>query len=214
VKTKFVVVVVALSGWVVAGILAWRLSHQPDRAAPYVDEASVYPGKTLAPPPPDGGHQPSSASRSVIINGQRLSDQDVQTLEQTGQARVADGNYWYDPMTGGWGQTGGPCAGIVLAGLHLGGPLRADASSGDTGVFINGRELHRVDVARLMQVVPVFRGRYWMDAQGNFGYEGQPASGNIVVAAAAAAQANGGGGVRREGILSTYDKTGVAVFGY
>jgi hypothetical protein len=88
--------------------------------------------------------------------------------------------------------------------------LREDASHGDTGVFINGRQLHRVDVARLMQLGPVNKGRCWMDAQGNIGLEGQPAFGNVWVAAARAQ-----GGVRKkEGILSTYDKTGIAVFGY
>ena len=60
-----------------------------------------------------------------------------------------------------------------------------------------------------MQLGPVYPGRNWMDAQGNVGLEGGPALVNIWVAA----QARSGGG-RREGILSTYDKTGVAVFGY
>jgi hypothetical protein len=99
-----------------------------------------------------------------------------------------------------------------MAGLSLGGPLRADASNGDTGVFINGRQLHQVDVARLTQIGPVYQARCWMDAQGNIGLEGQPAFGNVWVAAAQVY--GGGGGGKKEGILSTYDKTGVAVFGY
>jgi hypothetical protein len=151
-----------------------------------------------------------TSSRSVIINGIRLGDQDLESLERAYRVRIRDGYYWYDRMNGSWGKQGGPTEGFILAGLNLGGPLRADASNGDTGVFINGRQLHRVDVARLQQIWPVYRSRCWMDAYGNIGLEGQPAFGNVWVAAAQAQ----GGGREREGILSTYDKTGVAVIGY
>ena len=180
----------------------------------------VAPGKTTAgtgndvsPPvqqkPTAQAIKPAS-SRSVIINGKRLGDQDLENFERTFRVRIGDGNYWYDRMNGSWGKQGGPAEGFILAGLNLGGPLREDASHGDTGVFINGRQLHRVDVARLMQIGPVYRSRCWMDAYGNIGLEGQPAFGNVWVAAAQAS----GGGRKREGILSTYDKTGVAVIGY
>ena len=49
-------------------------------------------------------------------------------------------------------------------------------------------------------------GRYWLDAAGNCGIENGPLLGNLWVLA-------GSAGVKREGILSTYDKTGVAVIG-
>jgi hypothetical protein len=70
--------------------------------------------------------------------------------------------------------------------------LRADASNGTTGVFINGRRLPILDYVRLAnyvhsQLVP---GRYWLDASGNFGYEHGPVMGNINIVAM---QANGGG---------------------
>jgi hypothetical protein len=95
--------------------------------------------------------------------------------------------------------------------LDLGGPLKAKASNGTTGVFINGRELHVVDVLRLQQITRVIPGRYWCDAYGNIGFEGGPVLVNLW-ALAAAANARGGG-VKREGILSTYDKTGAVVIG-
>ena len=148
------------------------------------------------------------ATRSVVINGVRLDDRTVQQIEQAYRVRVVDGDYWYDPATGAWGQRGGPAAGLILAGLRIGGPLRADASGGGTGVFVNGRELHPIDVQRLQQIGqgPVPLGRYWMDASGNYGYEGGPALGNLWALASQT-------GAPREGILSTYDKTGVAVIG-
>jgi hypothetical protein len=58
------------------------------------------------------------------------------------------------------------------AGLEFGGPI-----PGGTGVFINGRELHPLDVAGRSQIVPVLRGRYWVDGNGNFGVEGGPPAG-------------------------------------
>src|SRR2546422_5000638 len=63
-----------------------------------------------------------------------------------------------------------------------------------------------LDVNRLQQVTPVYRGSYWMDASGNFGLVNGPMLGNIW----ALSQRSGG---RREGILSTYDKTGAVVIG-
>ena len=145
----------------------------------------------------------------IFINEQGLTPQQVQELQAIYGGVGQPGRYWYDRMNGSWGRQGGPTEGFIMAGLNLGGPLREDASNGDTGVFINGRQLHRVDVARLSQLGPVYQGRCWMDAQGNIGLEGQPAFGNVWVAARALV-----GGGRKEGILSTYDKTGVAVFGH
>jgi hypothetical protein len=120
-----------------------------------------------------------SQQRQVLINRVRIPDQTLTALEQQWNTRVPDGRYWYDSFSGAWGMEGGPTAGWIPAGLQLGGPLRADASSGNTGVFVNGRELHLQDVAALMQIMPVYRGRWWVDAQGNFGAEGGPVLGNL-----------------------------------
>lgn len=145
--------------------------------------------------------------RSVIINGQPLSDQEIRTLEQMYRVRLQPGDFWYDRITGAWGVRGGRTAGFILPGLNLGGPMPEDASAGNTGVFINGRQLPLQDVVLLQQIVPmVLPGRYWLDAQGNFGLEGGPPLGNIWALVRSS-------GVKREGILSTYDKTGAVVIG-
>jgi hypothetical protein len=120
-----------------------------------------------------------SQQRQVLINRVRVPDQTLTALEQQWNTKVPDGHYWYDSFSGAWGMEGGPTAGWIPAGLQLGGPLRADASGGNTGVFVNGRELHFQDVAGLMQIMPVYRGRWWVDAQGNFGAEGGPVLGNL-----------------------------------
>lgn len=63
-----------------------------------------------------------------------------------------------------------------------------------TGVFINGRELHPVDVMGLQQLVgAVWPGRWWVDGYGNDGPEGGGPMGNLM-AIARARQASGQGG--------------------
>jgi hypothetical protein len=158
--------------------------------------------------------QVNAASAAIVIcNGQRLPDETVRALEQGYHVRVRPGIYWYDRMTGAWGFWGGAVAGVIAPGLNLGGPLAENASNGNTGIFINGRQLHQRDVWVLRQIMIPLPGRYWMNASGTFGYVGGPPIGNVYWLAAAASRRSGGN-VRRQGILSTYDKTGVAVFGY
>jgi hypothetical protein len=155
----------------------------------------------------------AAASSVVFCNGQRLADETVLALERGYHVRVRPGAYWYDRMTGAWGYWGGPVAGVIMPGLNLGGPLAENASNGNTGIFINGRQLHQRDVWVLRQIMMPLPGRYWMNAAGTFGAVGGPPISNIYWLAAAASRRSGGG-VRRQGILSTYDRTGVAVFGY
>ena len=137
----------------------------------------------------------SDESRDVSVNDVKVDDEQVLGLERMYRTHVQNGAYWYDRMTGAWGAMRGPTLGFILPGLALGGTLRADASNGDTGVFINGRELHRIDVHGLMQLGAVYPGRYWVDAYGNFGFEGGAALGNLwrLARQRAASGAQGGG---------------------
>lgn len=137
----------------------------------------------------------AAQGRQVFVNRVRLPEATLSALEQAGAPRIPDGRYWYDPLCGAWGLEGGQARGFVLAGLRLGGPLPADISGGGTGVFINGRELHPLDVQGLQQLVgPVQRGRYWVDAQGNAGLEGGPVLVNLFQLASQLYRQNGGVG--------------------
>ena len=151
-----------------------------------------------------------SKKTGVVINRAELSKRQLDRLEGSIGVRVPPGRYWYDRGCGAWGHQGAGSAGFLPAGLKVGGKLRANASNGSTGVFINGRQLHRTDVIGLMQLgVPVMQGRFWLDGQGNGGFEGQPASFDLLAmisASRAALRRNKGS------VLSTYDKTGVAVY--
>ncbi|MBW2481584.1 MAG: hypothetical protein JRF38_16475, partial [Deltaproteobacteria bacterium] len=81
-----------------------------------------------------------------------------------------------------------------MAGLDLPGPMPSDISGGDTGIFINGREIHPMDQLGLQQLFDItYRGRYWLDDRGNLGVEGGPALVNIVAAIQAAQSRQSGG---------------------
>ena len=115
------------------------------------------------------------AGHDVVVNRARLSDDQVAALESRFHVRILDGAYWYDRRSGAWGTEGGPTIGFIPAGLSLGGPLRADASGGRTGVFINGREIHPIDAAVLQQLLgQLIPGRYWVNSLGLCGHEGNP----------------------------------------
>ena len=148
-------------------------------AAAIALSAAAAPAQQAAAP------KPSTTTPKVVINGQQLTAAQIKSLETAIHGPVQPGTYWYDKVSGAWGYQGGPLAGIIVAGIEVGGPLRADASNGNTGVFINGRELAMQDVIALQQWIgtPVMQGRYWVDAQGYFGYEGGPVAGNLILLA-------------------------------
>ena len=119
----------------------------------------------------------AAGSRAIRINGRTLSGEEVariQAIERRLGLHLTDGAYWYDAASGLYGPWKGPAMGLLPAGLDLGGPLAADASAGGTGVFANGRELHRFEVAVLREMMPLDPGRYWLDERGNAGREGSP----------------------------------------
>jgi hypothetical protein len=152
------------------------------------------------------------AGGPIIVNGQELSSQQGYELMQRYGA-ISTGDYWYDPVSGFWGLSGGPGVGQISADLNLGGALKANASNGNTGVFINGRELHLSEVIYLQQQYgQVIPGRYWMNAQLIGGFEGGPVIFNLSQAANGQAAGSGsgynrntiGGGLMSDGGCSGY----------
>ncbi|GAB5552191.1 MAG: hypothetical protein Sapg2KO_17820 [Saprospiraceae bacterium] len=119
------------------------------------------------------------AQNKVYVNDVIVSQEILNRLALEYQIKILDGSYWYDKYTGAWGEKGGPGKGFVLPSMPFYGKLKANASNGNTNVFVNNRELHWKDVAYLQQFFRVLPGRFWVDAQGNGGYEGQGASFNL-----------------------------------
>jgi hypothetical protein len=145
------------------------------------DQPSTYPTDT-----PSFNRPTTVSAPAVIVNGVVLDHMTLSMLASAYNRQLPRGRYWYDPATGFWGYEGAPVAGITLSGLDFGARLRADASAGDTGVFLNGRELPRPELysfAVLLGVLPP-PGHYYLDAAGNLADE----AGNVVNLVAMARQ--------------------------
>ncbi|WP_280151201.1 hypothetical protein [Piscinibacter sp. XHJ-5] len=122
-----------------------------------------------------------SFAEDVVVNAVPLDAATRSALERAYGVPLVPGRYWYDTVSGVWGREGGPAARQIHPGLRLGGPLRRDASRGRSGVVVNGRELHALDVAALQRCTAVIPGRYWVLANGVGGPENGPAQFNLAV---------------------------------
>jgi hypothetical protein len=159
--------------------------------------SGVYPASAArhrrARPAPTRG----ALGRHISVNGVPLSSATLQALEGRYGGHIPNGRYWYDKLSGAWGRQGGLTLGFTLAGLDLGGPLRANASGGSSQIFVNGRRLPRPEVAALEQLLQtrVAPGRYWLNAAGYAGYEGGPPLANLFQLAQQLWRVPGTGGV-------------------
>jgi len=144
---------------------------------------------------PTGAAQPAPAG-DVIINGVKLTPKHEDEFVQRYGIAPVPGTYWYDAKSGLWGLAGQQAAGFLYAG-HDFGTLAPNASNGRTSIFLNGREMPQSEVLVFSSLLGgmIQPGRYWLDEQGNYGYEGMPiAAGNLYLMAQAAASYGGGGG--------------------
>ena len=121
-------------------------------------------------------------STAVRINGAKVEGSELEKLEKRFHFLIPPGSYWYDKRSGAWGMQGGPTLGIAQAGIVVGAPMQRDASNGNSGVIVNGRDLHRLDVIGLQQAgIQVLRGKWWVNSNGDFGSEGNPfPMGNLI----------------------------------
>jgi hypothetical protein len=148
---------------------------------------------------------PASAATGIVINGIELTEQQVLMVAHLYGHPPPFGRYWYDSRSGAWGREGSGTAGFILAG-HNFGHLARDASNGNTGVIINGRELNVSEALSLQRIFGVvYRGRWWLDGRtGNWGAEGNPRPlGNILAALQAQQQRGGGAPVEGDNFWST-----------
>jgi hypothetical protein len=138
----------------------------------------------------------------TIINGTPLSaEQKAEFLRTYGTQPLA-GDFWYDTRSGLWGVKGREAFGILRPG-HNYGELAATASAGNTGVFINGRQINMAEALYIKNLLgSVVPGRWWLDgATGYFGLEGsQIPVGNLYLAARAAQARSGGASYYNDGM--------------
>jgi hypothetical protein len=131
----------------------------------------------------------------VYINERPVSQAQLDELKRSYGASPPAAHYWYDPRSGLYGIWGFEAGGYIRSG-HDFGELPEQASRGNTGVFINGRQLNMNEAMYIKNTFgAVYQGRWWLDGTGNFGQEGneQPL-GNLVAALQATQRSGGGGG--------------------
>jgi uncharacterized caspase-like protein len=182
------------------GLARARLKSLTAAARPPAQVASVVPSTQTTPAPPRTGPPPKRVEEGpwagIFINGRPLLPAQFQELQATYGAVVPPGRYWYDPQSGLYGVWGREAAGFIRHG-HDFAPLPPDASHGNTGVFINGREINMTEALYFQQIFgAVYRGRWWLDGQtGNVGLEGNPMPmANLVLALRQSQQSQQGGG--------------------
>ena len=163
-----------------------------------------------------------AAPAEVMVNGRALDAATRQAVESRTGVPLQPGRWWYDPRSGLWGAEGQGAAGVAPAGIDVGAPLPPQASGGRAGVFFNGRSLADAEIAWLQTLGPVWPGRYWLDARGSVGLEGQPQPfANLVALAQARRGAQGSttpGGTRiasdgRCIFVSGRSSSGIGAFG-
>ncbi|WOG90529.1 hypothetical protein DCAR_0209773 [Daucus carota subsp. sativus] len=85
----------------------------------------------------------------VAVNGHPIPNQLVKKAEKVA-GPIQPGQYWYDSRAGFWGLIGGPCLGIIPPNIEeFSYPIPEDCAGGNTGVYVNGRELHQKDLILL-----------------------------------------------------------------
>jgi hypothetical protein len=112
---------------------------------------------------------------SVYVNGRALSYAEIRALAYEYGAPPLPGRYWYDTRSGLYGLQGGRTLGMIRPGYNF-GPLARNASGGNTGLLLNGRELDVVEAAYFQQQLGArVSGRWWLDGYtGLVGIEGDP----------------------------------------
>ncbi|CAA2961175.1 Hypothetical predicted protein [Olea europaea subsp. europaea] len=104
----------------------------------------------------------------VFVNEHFIPDRLVKKAEKLA-GPIQPGAYWYDIQAGFWGVMGHPCLGIIMPNIEeFDYPMPENCGAGNTGVFVNGRELHQKDLDLLAsRGLPITRhGSYIVEISG------------------------------------------------
>ncbi|KAL0294652.1 UNVERIFIED_CONTAM: Extra-large guanine nucleotide-binding protein 2, partial [Sesamum angustifolium] len=105
---------------------------------------------TMDPSFSRGSNQTFQQKKSnLTVNGHPIPDQLVKIAEKIA-GPIKPGDYWYDFRAGFWGVMGGRALGMIPPFIQeFNYPMPAHCAGGNTGIFVNGRELHHIDLDML-----------------------------------------------------------------
>ena len=80
-------------------------------------------------------------TRFVVVNGQRLTDDEIAYFDRIQCARIPNGRYWLNTTTGAWGYQGIPAVQGYLGAACNGGNQQRHKSLSERGLLYTPNDL-------------------------------------------------------------------------